>query len=179
MSSGILGITGALKPPKLGILILGAEMLGTFGMAGVACFLTAGGLASTFAAGAGAGAGGGAGLVAFFSGILGTAGALTSGILGMAGALTSGILGIAGALTSGILGMAGALKVGTLKLLVLDAFGFGFSEAACLFLATARGGSAFFDSTGLGTAGSGAAGLGAAAFGAWVDLSPPPNMREK
>ena len=168
MSSGILGITGALKPPKLGILILGAEMLGTFGMAGVACFLTAGGLASTFAAGAGAGAGGGAGLVAFFSGILGTAGALTSGILGMAGALTSGILG-----------MAGALKVGTLKLLVLDAFGFGFSEAACLFLATARGGSAFFDSTGLGTAGSGAAGLGAAAFGAWEDLSPSPNMREK
>ena len=157
MSSGILGITGALKPPKLGILILGAEMLGTFGMAGVACFLTAGGLASTFAAGAGAGAGGGAGLVAFFSGILGTAGALTSGILGM----------------------AGALKVGTLKLLVLDAFGFGFSEAACLFLVTARGGSAFFDSTGLGTAGSGAADLGAAAFGAWVDLSPPPNMREK
>ena len=157
MSSGILGITGALKPPKLGILILGAEMLGTFGMAGVACFLTAGGLASTFAAGAGAGAGGGAGLVAFFSGILGTAGALTSGILGM----------------------AGALKVGTLKLLVLDAFGFGFSEAACLFLATARGGSAFFDSTGLGTAGSGAAGLGAAAFGAWEDLSPSPNMREK
>ena len=104
-----------------------------------------------------------------------------SGRLGAAlvGGLGEAAGGDVGALTSGILGMAGALKVGTLKLLVLDAFGFGFSEAACLFLVTARGGSAFFDSTGLGTAGSGAAGLGAAAFGAWVDLSPPPNMREK